>query len=63
MGINPVEVDSVVADMLGYAPRNIRHIGDSAEAGLGICDLKKIRIRALINRPLRSRKIFGGCPH
>ena len=50
LGTNPVEVDSVVADTLGYAPRSIRHIACSADAGLGTCDLKEIRIRSL-NRP------------
>ncbi len=50
LGTNPVEVDSVVAEMLGYGPRDIRHIGFSADAGLGTCDLKKIRRRSL-NRP------------
>jgi uncharacterized protein (DUF362 family) len=50
LGTNPVEVDSVVADTLGYAPRSIRHIAYSTDAGLGICDLKEIRIRSL-NRP------------
>lgn len=50
LGTNPVEVDSVVADTLGYNPRDIRHIAYSADAGLGTCDLKKIRIQSL-NRP------------
>jgi uncharacterized protein (DUF362 family) len=36
IGKNPVEVDSVVSDMLGYAPRAIRYIAYSADAGLGI---------------------------
>ena len=40
LGTNPVEVDSVAADMLGYEPRNIRHIAYSADAGLGTCDLE-----------------------
>jgi uncharacterized protein (DUF362 family) len=50
LGTNPVEVDSVVADTLGYKPRDIRHIAYSADAGLGTCDLKRIRIQSL-NRP------------
>ena len=54
LGTNPVEVDSVAADMLGYAPRNIRHIAYSADAGLGTCDLKEIPIRSL-NRPLWNK--------
>ncbi len=55
LGTNPVEVDSVAADMLGYAPRNIRHIAYSADAGLGSCDLKEITIRSL-NRPFGKRR-------
>ncbi|OGP93669.1 MAG: hypothetical protein A2157_00025 [Deltaproteobacteria bacterium RBG_16_47_11] len=55
LGTNPVEVDSVVADALGYAPRNIRHIGYSSDAGLGTCDLKEIRIRSL-NRPSGKKR-------
>ncbi len=55
VGTNPVEVDSVVADTLGYAPRNIRHIGYSADAGLGTSELKEIRIRSL-NRPSRKKR-------
>jgi len=50
LGTNPVEVDSFVADTLGYKPRDIRHIAYSADAGLGTCDLKEIRIQSL-NRP------------
>ena len=41
LGTNPVEVDSVVADTLGYKPRDIRHIAYSADAGLGTCDLEE----------------------
>jgi len=55
LGTNPVEVDSVIADILGYAPREIRHITYSADAGLGTCDLKRIRIRSL-NRPSRKKR-------
>jgi len=61
LGTNPVEVDSVVADTLGYAPRNIRHIAYSADAGLGTCDLNGIRIRSL-NHP-SGRKRFTPPPH
>lgn len=50
LGTEPVEVDSVVADMLGYTPRNIRHIAHSADAGLGDCDPDQIEVRAL-NQP------------
>jgi hypothetical protein len=55
-GTNPVEVDSVVADMLGYSPRTIRHIANSADAGLGLCDLKQIKINAL-NQPVNDQAI------
>jgi uncharacterized protein (DUF362 family) len=60
-GRNPVAVDSVVADMLGYAPRTIRHIAHSADAGLGPCELDRINIRHL-NRPTRS-ETFSPPPH
>jgi hypothetical protein len=55
LGTNPVEVDSVAADTLGYPPRDIRHIAYSADAGLGTCDLKEISIRSL-NRPSGRRR-------
>ena len=55
LGTNPVEVDSVVADTLGYSPRDIRHVAYSADAGLGICNLKKIRIQSL-NRPSEVKR-------
>ena len=55
-GTNPVEVDSVAADMLGYPPRAIRHIANSADAGLGICDLNRIRVKAL-NQPINDQPI------
>lgn len=55
LGTNPVEVDSVVADTLGYKPRDIRHIAYSADAGLGTCDLEKIRIQSL-NRPSEVKR-------
>lgn len=54
IGTNPVEVDSVVADMLGYDPRAIPHIRYSAEGGLGICNLEKILMQEL-NPPLQKR--------
>ncbi len=56
LGTNPVEVDSVVADTLGYRPRDIRHIAYSADAGLGACDLRKIRIQSL-NRPSEVKRL------
>lgn len=55
LGSNPVAIDSVVADMLGYAPRAIRHIAYSADGGLGPCDLEKIKIRPL-NRPSKEER-------
>jgi hypothetical protein len=61
LGTNPVEVDSVVADMLGYTPRTIRHIAYSADAGLGTCDLERFQIRSL-NRPTQD-KHFQPPPH
>jgi hypothetical protein len=54
MGTNPVEVDSVVADMLGYVPRSIPHIDYSAAGGLGKCDLKEISVQDL-TQPIREK--------
>jgi hypothetical protein len=45
----------VVADTLGYKPRDIRHIAYAADAGLGTCDLKKIKIQSL-NRPSEIKR-------
>ena len=53
IGTNPVEVDSVAADMLGYNPMDIKHIAYSSNGGLGSCDLGKINIRTL-NRPSKT---------
>jgi uncharacterized protein (DUF362 family) len=61
LGTNPVEVDSVVADMLGYAPRTSRHIAYSADAGFGTCDLEQITVRAL-NHPTTDKR-FKVPPH
>jgi hypothetical protein len=55
LGTNAVEVDSVVADALGYKPRDIRHIAYSADAGLGTCELKEIKIHSL-NRPSKAER-------
>jgi uncharacterized protein (DUF362 family) len=55
LGTKPVEVDSVVADTLGYKPRDIRHIAYAADGGLGTCDLKKIKIHSL-NRPSEIKR-------
>ena len=62
LGTNPVEVDSVVADTLGYAPRTIRHIAHSADAGLGTCDLNEIEIRSL-NRPSAKERFSPAVPY
>ncbi|UCF95034.1 MAG: DUF362 domain-containing protein [Desulfobacterales bacterium] len=56
MGTRPVEMDSVVADMLGYPPRAIRHIAYSADAGLGTCDLQSIKIDPL-NQPVQNVRL------
>jgi len=61
IGKNPVEVDSVVADMLGYAPVSIRHITLSTDAGLGTCDLQRIKTHA-VNQPA-DKKLISPPPH
>ena len=61
IGHDPVAVDSVVADMLGYAPRKIRHIAHSADADLGSCELEKIQIKAL-NRPTKTERFTAPPP-
>jgi hypothetical protein len=55
LGTNPVEVDSVVADTLGYKPRDICHIAYSVDGGLGTCDLHKIRVQSL-NQPSEVKR-------
>jgi len=55
LGTNSVEIDSIVADMLGYYPLDIKHIAYSANGGLGSCDLGKINIRTL-NRPSKPSR-------
>jgi hypothetical protein len=62
LGTNPVEVDSVVANILGYDPRAIRHIAHSADASLGTCDLEEITIRHL-NRPSRNERLTPALPY
>lgn len=61
LGTNSVEIDSVVADMLGYEPRDIRYIAHSADAGLGTCDLNKIKVCPL-NKPSTDEK-YTPPPH
>lgn len=55
LGKNPVEVDSIVADFLGYSPNEIRHIMYSAAAGIGHPDLNTIQVRQL-NLPTVKRR-------
>jgi uncharacterized protein (DUF362 family) len=61
LGTNPVEVDAVAADMLGYAPRTIRHIAHSEDIGLGTSSLDRISVHA-VNRPTRRARIVPA-PH
>ncbi len=61
LGTNPVAVDSVAAQMLGYAPEDIRHIALSAAAGLGGMAPHAIRRRPL-NRPT-TPETFTPPPH
>jgi hypothetical protein len=44
-----------VADSLGYAPREIRHIDYSADSKLGNCDLQTIKILEL-NLPTQNKR-------
>jgi uncharacterized protein (DUF362 family) len=55
LGSNPVEVDSIVASILGYSPGDIRHIAYSAAAGIGRADLDQIKVRQL-NLPSVDRQ-------
>jgi len=52
LGTNPVEIDSIIADTMGYQPEEIGHLACTAAIGLGTMALKKIEIRAL-NNPTR----------
>ena len=61
LGDNPIEIDSVAADILGYRPRDIPHIAYAADAGLGCCDLNEIRIRSL-NHPSKLVKLSAPPP-
>lgn len=54
-GQKPVEMDSLVADILGYAPRDIKHIAYAEDAGLGTTHLDEISLERL-NRPARERR-------
>jgi hypothetical protein len=61
LATNPVEMDSVVADILGYRPRDIPHIAYATDAGLGCCDLGDIDIKPL-NHPSKLVKISAPPP-
>jgi uncharacterized protein (DUF362 family) len=61
LGNNPVEMDSVAADILGYRPRDIPHIVYAADAGLGSCDLDDIDIKPL-NHPSKLVKLSAPPP-
>jgi uncharacterized protein (DUF362 family) len=61
VGDNPVAVDSVAADILGYRPEAIKHIAHSAATGLGPCDLDRIALEPL-NAPT-IRRHFTPPPH
>ena len=54
-GQKPVEIDSLVADILGYSPRDIQHIAHAENAGLGTTNLDQIPVDRL-NRPVREKR-------
>jgi uncharacterized protein (DUF362 family) len=58
---NPVEMDSVAADILGYRPRDVPYIVHAAGAGLGGCDLEDIRIKSL-NHPSKLVRLSAPPP-
>ena len=61
-GTNPVEIDSLVANILGYAPRSIKHIAHAEDAGLGTTDLEQISVQRL-NRPAREKRFTPPTPY
>ena len=61
LATNPVEMDSVVADILGYRPRDVPYIAYAADAGLGCCDLGDIDIKTL-NHPSNLVKLSAPPP-
>jgi uncharacterized protein (DUF362 family) len=61
LATNPVEMDSVVADILGYRPRDVPFIAYAADAGLGCCDLGDIDITSL-NHPSKLVKLSAPPP-
>lgn len=44
---DPVAADAVGAKILGVEPSSVRHLKLAQEAGLGVCDLKRIEVREL----------------
>ncbi len=61
LGNNPIEIDSLAADVLGYRPRDIPYIAYAADAGLGSCDLDAIEIKFL-NHPSKLIKLSAPPP-
>jgi hypothetical protein len=61
LATNPVEMDSVAADILGYRPRDVPYIAYAADAGLGSCDLENINIKPL-NHPSKLIKLSAPPP-
>lgn len=61
LATNPVEMDSVAADILGYRPRDVPYIAYAADAGLGCCDLGDIDIKSL-NHPSKLVKLSAPPP-
>jgi uncharacterized protein (DUF362 family) len=58
---NPVEMDAVAADVLGYRPDDVPHIVHGATAGLGSCDLSEIEVKAL-NHPTKLVRLSAPPP-
>jgi uncharacterized protein (DUF362 family) len=58
---NPVEMDAVAADILGYRPGDVPYIVYAAAAGLGSRDLDAIDIKAL-NHPSKLVKLSAPPP-
>jgi len=61
LATNPVEMDSVAADILGYRPRDVPFIAYAADAGLGCCDLEDIDIKSL-NHPSKLVRLSAPPP-
>lgn len=67
-GVDPVLVDSYLADTLGYAPTEIEHIMVAQREGVGSADLSAANIRALnkdespAKKP-STRKVAGLAAH